>query len=221
MIQESPIVFVDVETTGLDDEQHGLIEFGCVIYDPAIGFLNGIETFVNPGRNVAVSPKALEVNGIREDMFRRQDVPDYITFSQMLTALGQRANTGSSKPIIGGWNVHFDYGFLRKAAGGTLRKSFDYHLVDVWALAHTLATMEVLDSSCFSSRGSLILENVARQFGVDVDAIEGDRHRAKFDAELTARCYVGLRDYLAAATNQVGQHVPSATLLEETNSPIE
>ena len=196
MIIESPIVFVDIETTGLDDEQHGLIEFGCVIYDPAVGFVKGIETFVNPGRNVAVSPKALEVNGITEEMFRRQDVPDYITFSQMLTALAQRANTGSSKPIIGGWNVHFDYGFMRKAAAGVLRKSFDYHLVDAWEVAHFLGTIGQLESSCFSSRGSLILENVARQFGVDVDAIEGDRHRAMYDAELTARCYVGMQTVL-------------------------
>jgi DNA polymerase III epsilon subunit-like protein len=222
VIDEKVIVFVDIETTGLDPDKHGVIEFGAVICDPAVGFRHGLQTLVNPGRNIAVSPKALEVNGISEADFRAAGVPGYGDFALQLQNLGARANNTGGKPIIGGWNVHFDYGFIRKAAPDTVRSAFDYHLADAWAIANLLGDMHALNAECYSSRGAIILENVATQFGVDVSMIQGERHRAMYDAELAARTYVAMRAALLDVINMGGGYLPASDSrdLDFVNSPL-
>ena len=94
---ESRLVFIDVETTGLHTSLGaGIIEI-C-LYDASSGFLSSM---VDPGRSIPA--QITEINGIDRDM---------IAGAPMFTALAQSVLDKLAGKIVVGHNVEFDLKFL-------------------------------------------------------------------------------------------------------------
>ena len=102
MIFMSPIIAIDIETTGLDPKKDAITEIGAVKFE---GKRVEAEwsSLVNPGR--PIPPEITQLTGITNDMVRNaptleQVLPDLVKFS-------------GNDPLIG-HNVRFDLGFLQK-----------------------------------------------------------------------------------------------------------
>lgn len=126
-ISGHPIIYVDVETGGLDPERHALLSIGAVC---------GENTFEIRIRPVGlVEDQALAVNGIkREDL--EDGVSEYEALDQFISFV--RSVSGGSKPMLGGYNTQFDARFLRDLFHRHDR-SFDdlfwYKQLDVFSMA--------------------------------------------------------------------------------------
>ena len=61
-LRQVPVVFLDVETTGLDPRAHEIVEIAIVALDGQVL----LDTKVKPQNIEAASPRALEINGYNE-----------------------------------------------------------------------------------------------------------------------------------------------------------
>lgn len=98
-LRDKPLIFLDVETTGLDPETHEIIEFAGIRSD------NGaiLDLRIQPQHIETASPKALEVNGYNEADWADAVSPE--TAAQMIGEF----MTG----IPVGHNTQFDLQFIR------------------------------------------------------------------------------------------------------------
>lgn len=155
------MVFVDVETTGLEPGRHEVIEVGAVIasdnFDAEISFSRKVA----PSRIEAAYTRALEINGFTpESWLQAASLPD------ALSAL---------TPIIGGditiagWNPAFDVSFLKYA----------YEVCGMQWPNSRRRTLDICSCAQFILPGleSYSLENVARHLGITLGG-----HRALGDA---------------------------------------
>ena len=102
MVFMSPIIAIDIETTGLDPKKDAITEIGAVKFE---GKRVEAEwsSLVNPGR--PIPPEITQLTGITNDMVRNAP-----TLEQVLPELVKFAG---NDPLIG-HNVRFDLGFLQK-----------------------------------------------------------------------------------------------------------
>lgn len=124
-LQDKPLVFVDIETTGLDPHIHEIIEFAAVKEDSGKIF----STKIKPDHIETASEEALQVNGYRqgiawEEAPNIQDIfPEIIDFLEGC--------------IIAGQNVSFDMKFLDSTARRlNMQLNVDYHIIDVATLTY-------------------------------------------------------------------------------------
>ncbi len=105
-LYDSPVAFVDIETTGGHPAYHRITEVAVI---GATGGRLDFEwsTLVNPG--VAVPPGIQQLTGITNDMLA--DAPD---FSAIAKELEQRLDGR----VFVAHNARFDYGFIRREFGG-------------------------------------------------------------------------------------------------------
>lgn len=98
----SPIIAIDIETTGLDPKKDAITEIGAVKFE---GKRVEAEwsSLVNPGR--PIPPEITQLTGITNDMVRSAP-----SLGQMLPELAKFAG---NDPLIG-HNVRFDLSFLQK-----------------------------------------------------------------------------------------------------------
>ncbi|MFC1727165.1 exonuclease domain-containing protein [Patescibacteria group bacterium] len=126
-----PLVFIDIETTGLNPnrpDEHEILEIGCLVVDrESLKVLGEYCAKVVPERIESADPKALEVNHYSEDDWRGAK-----PLRQVIEELNDLAPGG----LFIGWNVSFDRGFIEKAASQMrLPLNYDYHWLDVASMA--------------------------------------------------------------------------------------
>ncbi len=135
---ELPIAMTDIETTGLDcivwkegedgvrrpEAHHEIIEIGLVLFDPlSLEIINTLDVKVKPMRMHLAHPKALEVNGYREE-----DWKDAISLKEAM----ERYAELTRESVFWAWNVTFDFGFVANAFSETgVANQMDYHRFDV------------------------------------------------------------------------------------------
>lgn len=164
---EKPIVFLDVETTGLDPHTHEIIEFAAI---------KGSEVLcikIKPLHIETAQPRALEVNGYTE--------------AEWETALDIRV----AGPMIAGfvkdcvlcaYNARFDIGFVnRLLEKAVVPGRYDYHVIDPLTLAYVNLVPKGLKS--------LSLKNVCLFLGLEP---EPEKHRALAGATLCRDVYNAL-----------------------------
>lgn len=168
------LVFVDLETTGLDVERHGIIEIGCIFETDGTRETEDFQALANPGA-VEYSDGAAEVHRIPHDV---------IAAAPPLEAVLHQFDSRCAKDaILSGWNTKFDEAFLYKAYQRYgLPWRFDYHIFDVWSLYKRLQLTGKLPAEL-----RLGLGTVAKHYSI-VRAGE-DHHRALTDVEWTWRLY--------------------------------
>jgi DNA polymerase-3 subunit epsilon len=168
------LVFVDLETTGLEVERHGIIEIACIFETDGKREAEGLQSLANPG-DVEYSEAAAEVHKIPRATIT--------TAPPLLAVLRQFDKRCTDGAIVSGWNTKFDEAFLYKAYRQCgLPWRFDYHIFDVWSLYKRLQLIGKLPADLH-----LGLETMARHFNIVRDG--EDAHRAFTDIEWTWRLY--------------------------------
>lgn len=149
---------VDIETTGLFHQGHGMTEIAIIHFDGQ-KIEQGFHSLVNPGRNI---PKHIrQLTGIADDVVA--DAPDFDEIAdEVFTALEDR--------VFVAHNVNFDYNFL-KAAFAKAGRKFD---------PRRLCTMRYC-RKVLPGLKSYTLQSVCRQLEIH----NMDEHRAGGDADAT------------------------------------
>lgn len=130
---DRPIAFTDLEMTGLDrfrvvdgvfQPWHEICEIGLVLANHRnLEILDKLNLKVKIGHPERFSPKALEVNGYREE-----DWKDAISLKEALEIYNQKV----AGAVFAAHNVTFDWGFLEVAYALTgLQSTMDYHRIDL------------------------------------------------------------------------------------------
>ena len=127
-----PLLFIDLEFSGLDARIHEILEVGAITVDPTtLEIKEEYEAKIKPLHIENADPKALEING-----YNQKDWQNGIEITEALNKLNQMAPQG----MIVGWNMAWDTMFLDIAyKNNNIKPVFDYHRIDVLGMAYTWA----------------------------------------------------------------------------------
>ncbi len=168
------LVFIDLETTGLDMDRHGIIEIGGIFETDGRREPEDFQALTNPGE-VEHSDEAAKVHHIP-----RETIDAAAPLSDVLQRFDSRC---ADDAVISGWNTKFDEAFLYKAYQHCgMRWRFDYHIFDVWSLYKWLQLMGKLPADLHLGLGT-----VAQHYHIVRDG--DNHHRALNDIEWTWRLY--------------------------------
>lgn len=163
----SDLIFVDVETTGLDPNRH------CV-WEMAYAYEQGpVESSVVPHSIVSAEPKALEIGQYDKRSKQTGDVPGEVF--EMTFASRLAGNT------LVAANPAFDASFLAARWGGAV---WHYRLLDVEAYAMGILGWD-------RPKG---LREIAAELRADGIDIPKPDHSAGKDVEVLRACFLALRD---------------------------
>ena len=168
------LVFVDLETTGLDVERHGIIEIGGIFETDGKRQPEDFQALANPGE-VEFTNEAAQVHQISREAIAAAPPLEAI--------LRQFDSRCADEAILSGWNTKFDEAFLYKAYQRYgIPWRFDYHIFDVWSLYKRLQLLGILPAEVHLGLGT-----IAKHYNIIRDG--EDHHRALTDAEWTWRLY--------------------------------
>lgn len=127
-ISTRPILFIDLEFTGLDPNIHEIIEVAAlVIRQPDFKITNSYYTKVIPQHIHTADPKPLEISG-----YSAKDWQDALSLRQVLQDLSQLA----PDCLLAGWVVQNEWNFLNSALQKEkLPYFYSHHLIEVYTLA--------------------------------------------------------------------------------------
>ncbi|MGQ4810353.1 3'-5' exonuclease DinG [Candidatus Entotheonellaceae bacterium PAL068K] len=168
------LVFVDLETTGLDVDRHGIIEIGCIFETDGKREAEDFQSLANPGE-VEHTDEAAKIHHISTEAIAAAP--------QLHDVLQQFDSRCADEAVLSGWNTKFDEAFLYKAYQRcSLAWRFDYHIFDVWSLYKRQQLAGELPADLHLGLGT-----VAQHYNVRRDS--EDHHRALTDIEWTWRLY--------------------------------
>lgn len=116
------ICWLDLETTGLEPGQHDITQIALILDIDGHKVAEHNWT-VQPHRGRMVSPGALKIQGRTMDQIRGFRPPADI-YPEVIRALDAHATPGEGRWIIAGYNVRFDWEFLKSWI--TLETGDDY-----------------------------------------------------------------------------------------------
>lgn len=174
-LRERPLVFIDLETTGLDSMQHEIIEIACLVVDPqTLEIQKEYYTKVQPEHLETADPKSLEYNKFSPEAWKEAK-----PLRQMLEELNNLVPGGE----FIGYNVSFDRPFIENA----IRKhrmmlNFNHHWIDVMSLVY-------LESFFNKKLERLRLTHVCEVLGIPLK----EAHTAMGDTRATLAVYCYLK----------------------------
>lgn len=127
-----PLIFIDIETTGLDPLRHDIIEVAAMRVDPvSLGVEAVFESRVRPTSTTPADASAVELNG-----FQAEEWDDAPLLEEVLVSLRGFLEGG----LLIGHNPTFDWTFLLTAYRtlGVRPPKVDHHLIDTVSLAWPL-----------------------------------------------------------------------------------
>ena len=200
---EQKLIFIDVETTGVNPERNGLTQIsGCVQIGDEVK--ESFDYFVRPYPQDAIEMAALEVTGMDRRQFLPPDHPDHLAvpgqlfedpkdiYVRLSTIFSKYASQydKSDKFQFVGYNAHsFDMPFMRrfweKNGDRFFGSWFWYPCLDVMLVWAQILQETRADLSNFK------LATVARHCGIDVD--DSRLHDSQYDIELTRELWLAAR----------------------------
>ena len=171
------ITFVDLETTGLNSEEHEIIELAAVkteVSNDKLVVLYPFECRVQPKN--PVDPFVARLNGYSKSEWETYSLPLEDGLFNVFDMMQDSWHAGS--------NPKFDEAFLKKAAKDLhwqYPKLASHHLLDVSTLAFSLLIDQEIDK--------LNQENVAKYYG-----IEGGGHRAMADVHQCLKIFARINN---------------------------
>lgn len=168
VMRSRPLIFLDLECTGLEVQKHEIIEIGAmrVTQKKPFKILEELSLKVKPENLKNADKTALKMVGFSEELWR-----DAISLKEALKKLDDFAQGG----ILVGYNVSYDWAMLDKAYFSLGRQDpFYYHRVDVMAMAYM---------KLFSKRS--IKRYSLGQISKFLKVSRGESHRALDDAKAT------------------------------------
>lgn len=178
------LCFVDLETTGLDYNRHGIIQLAGRI--SACGETHSFNWSVAPFTTDSVDPKALEFLKLNDEVIWGFDKPHdiYKLFTEHLSMFVDKYNRTDKYAFIG-YNSTFDWRFLyewfKKNGDNFFGSYFFWPAIDVSVLAHQYLLKE---RSCLKNFKQ---STVAEYLGIELDKTR--LHDALYDIELCEKIY--------------------------------
>lgn len=123
------LLFVDLETTGLNPDVHEIIEVGCLLVNGKnLKVISEYSAKIKPKHINTATPKAIEVSGYIPLLWENAKSEEEV--------LGDLVRLAPNAIVVG-WKVDFDWWFLEHAfERHRISYDFDYHLIDVIPLAY-------------------------------------------------------------------------------------
>jgi DNA polymerase III epsilon subunit-like protein len=183
-MSDTPLFFLDFETSGLDCTRHGIIQAGWIVeQDGKITSEQGFD--VQLYRNCDISPNALEITG-----FTIERCMAGKPLEMMTAALRNALAVGFTNKVAPiGHRIDFDIGFFKAACEKTrdrLEMFVDFHKqVDTLGLARWLN-----HTGCICTKDNK-LETLCDYYGIGVEA-----HDALSDVKAVRRLYHIFRDIM-------------------------
>lgn len=150
-----PIAFVDIETTGLDRDDHEIIELGAVVAklkDGAFVVIDTLDLKVQPKHIERAEAQALRINGYNE--------ADWLFATTIEEAMKVFANK-TEGAIFAAHNLTFDYGFIESAFKKTnTENKMHFHKLDTIS-----AAFGVLHTN--DDLGKLSLRALCEKYGIE------------------------------------------------------
>jgi DNA polymerase-3 subunit epsilon len=117
------LLFVDLETTGLDFDRHEIIEVGCLVVDgQTLEIIKEYHAKVKPEHIETASKEALKVASYTKKGWVGERPLKKVLKEFVALAPGA---------MIAGWKVDFDWHFIEKNLKKFgIKHNFDYHLLD-------------------------------------------------------------------------------------------
>ena len=181
------VLWLDVETTGLDCRKHGLREVGFIIEIDGVEVDKGvfrINPFTYTTRDVEIDDYALEISKASIEDLESYDSSSYC-FKELMKKLVKYVNVNDKNDcfVIAGYNTAFDIGFIKewfKEMGlqDSYKDLFHYKSLDVFSIVFALRHIGL------NSAENDKLETMCNYFGIEIDA-----HNALSDIEATKKLY--------------------------------
>ena len=181
------VLWLDVETTGLDCKKHGLREVGFIIEIDGVEVDKGvfkINPFTYTTKDVEIDDYALEISKVSIEDLESYDTVSYC-FKELMKKLVKYVNVNDKNDcfVIAGYNVAFDIGFIKewfKEMGllDSYKDLFHYKSLDVFSIVFALRHLGI------NSAENDKLETMCNYFGIEIEA-----HNALSDIEATKKLY--------------------------------
>ena len=181
------VLWLDVETTGLDCRKHGLREVGFIIEIDGVEVDKGvfkINPFTYTTKDVVIDDYALEISKVSIEDLESYDRVSYC-FKELMKKLVKYVNVNHKNDcfVIAGYNTAFDIGFIKewfKEMGllDSYKDLLHYKSLDVFSLVFNLRHLGL------NSAENDKLETMCNYFGIEIEA-----HNALSDIEATKKLY--------------------------------
>jgi len=167
-IEDFDLIFLDVETTGLDAVTGDAVCEICIAKFRRRSQVSLYNTFINP--QVPVSTEAQAVHNIP---------PEELAKAPLFGQVAQEIETALAKSVLCAYNARFDLGFLNEELRRLRRPPLEQPVVDIYGMAKKNLRLVRYN-----------LETVARHLEVQVSGL----HRAAQDASISAEVFFRLLD---------------------------
>lgn len=173
-----PLIFLDLETTGLDVQKYEIIEIGALRVNPDKPFKieETLSIKVKPVNIETADKEALKITGYTKERWTKA-----ISLDKALKKLEKFSKSG----VIIGFNVSFDWAFLHKAYSEMGQEEpFHYHRLDVLSMAY----IKLFDQPKVTRFN---LSSLCAELKVQ----RGNKHQALADAKATYLVFKKLLNY--------------------------
>lgn len=182
------ILFIDVETTGLDANKHTMIELAARLDSDGKTIDKFHAKFFN-SKNVHIDLGALKVNkvALKELMVAKPEIEEIARLVDWLLELTTKVK---GQIYVSGQNVQFDVNFLKNTLAKYNVEGLDqiigYKYIDTFSLAMGLINAGKL----ITENNKLNLENIAKSLNIDLT--NKQLHTAEADVDIAAEVFYGL-----------------------------
>lgn len=169
-MRKNNLVFIDIETTGLNVSKHEIIEIGCILTTPKLEVIEEFELKIKPERIEDADPTSLKINHYKEEEWQ-----DALPLEKAMKILSEKTKGF----IMVGQNVAFDSMFLEfNFSKLGIVNEMHYHKLDTISIAWAKLHREP-DLNHFSLREMCV------RFGIKNE----HSHTALSDARATYELY--------------------------------
>lgn len=193
-MKKTKIIWIDTETTGLNENKHSLIQIACLIeIDGQI--IDKLDLKIRPFKGALISKESMEKNNITiEKLKSKEYLPYPKAFEKFIKFLEPHCNRydREDKMVIAGKNVKFDIRFLREF----FIKNDDSYFGS-WFLYPSINIENYIAELCAFDGLRLInykLETLCKFFDIKLD----NAHDALCDIESTRNLYWRLKGILSS-----------------------
>lgn len=188
------MLFIDCETTGLDENKHSIIEIACEHHKDGQMVSAYNRKFIN--RQPILALDALKVN--KTNIAQLLDIGKACPEEQAVFEFVDYLLSLENRDLhICGHNVHFDVGFIKALLAKYNIEGWDkavsYRHVDTCDRAKMLIETGIIPLSAIGVKGAG-LTNIAKALGLEVD--ETKTHTAVYDTNLCARVFYKMNEVL-------------------------
>ncbi|PJJ47893.1 3'-5' exonuclease [Hymenobacter chitinivorans] len=174
---DTPVCFIDFETTGIDPYTDEPIEIGAILSDE---YGNIQKTFTSRIKinHELKNNDATKIHGIEYQTLKSSPSQKQV-LQKFFTEFG-------CNYCFGAWNIGFDVAFFKKMCTNnnmdTLFKQIKYRHLDVQSVSKIAASLNVIDENIKS------LSDCTNYFNIE----RSEYHNALEDAELCHKVYINL-----------------------------